>query len=153
MGIKEDIKQIKDFRSEHHKAAVNIIYTHCWLTEEYKKLFEPHQITLQQYNVLRILRGSFPDPISTLEIRNRMLDKMSDVSRIVDRLLAKELLTKKTCPTDKRLVDVLISKKGIEVLECVDQLNHVMDAFLHGVSEEEASLLNQLLDKLRSGHS
>ena len=92
--------------------AVNILYTYNWLTEGLKQLVEPHDITMQQYNVLRILRGSHPEPLTTLEIRHRMLDKMSDVSRIVDRMITKELVSKSLCPKDKRLVDVQITEKG-----------------------------------------
>jgi DNA-binding MarR family transcriptional regulator len=78
-----------------------------------------------------------------------MLDKMSDTSRIVDRLVSKELVEKNTCPTDKRLVDVVISKKGYTVLEKLDQLNHHLDSLMKGISEKEADIMNQLLDQLR----
>jgi DNA-binding MarR family transcriptional regulator len=149
MGIQEDIKQRKAFRNDFQKAAVNIMYSYNWITEHFKKLLEPFDITMQQYNVLRILRGSYPDPLSTLEIRHRMLDKMSDVSRIVDRMLAKKLLTKKTCPTDKRLVDVLISKQGMELLQKMDALEAEMDLLMSNLNADEAATLNQLLDKMR----
>lgn len=151
MGIKEDIKQIRDFRNDYQMVAVNIIYTYNWLTESFKQLLEPYDITLQQYNVLRILKGSYPEPISTLEIRSRMLDKMSDVSRMVDRLLLKELVTKTPCPNDKRLVDVLLSDKGHALLQQMSVFDTEMDGRLNNLSVTEAQQLSELLDKLRAG--
>ena len=88
MGIDQDIKQAK-FRNPHQKAAINLIYTVGWMRDKTKCVFEAEDITAQQFNILRILRGSFPEPLSTLQIRERMLEKMSDTSRIVDRLIAK----------------------------------------------------------------
>ncbi|MFN3529530.1 MAG: MarR family winged helix-turn-helix transcriptional regulator [Bacteroidia bacterium] len=149
MGIQEDIKQKKAFRNPHHQAAVNMMFTYNWLNEKVRLLLEPYEITPQQYNVLRILRGSYPDPISTQEIRNRMLDKMSDVSRIVERMRLKRLLTKKTCPNDKRLVDVLISEQGRQLLEDMHSLELDMDAHMEKLNTAEAQQLNMLLDKIR----
>lgn len=149
MGIKEDIKQKKAFRNDYQKVGVNIMFTYNWLTENLKQLVEPYDITIQQYNVLRILRGSYPDPLSTQEIRVRMLDKMSDVSRIVDRMIAKELVSKCMCPTDKRLVDVQITNKGISLLTRLKKLELSMDNQLSALSPEEAEQLSFLLDKLR----
>lgn len=149
MGIQEDIKQKKAFRNDYQKVAVNIMYTFNWLTEGLKQLVEPYDITIQQYNVLRILKGSHPEPLSTQEIRVRMLDKMSDVSRIVDRMIAKKLVSKSMCPTDKRLVDVQITKKGISLLNQLKKLELSMDDQLSALSPEEAAQLSLLLDKLR----
>jgi DNA-binding MarR family transcriptional regulator len=149
MGIREDIKQRKAFRNEYQMVAVNILYTYNWLTEGLKQLVEPYDITIQQYNVLRILRGSHPEPLTTLEIRNRMLDKMSDVSRIVDRMITKDLVSKSICPKDKRLVDVEITEKGIELLKRLKKLEKDMDTQLSALSPEEAKQLSLLLDKLR----
>lgn len=150
MGIQEDIKQKRAFRNEHQKAAVNLLFTYGWLQEKIRQTIAPFDITMQQYNVLRILRGSFPEPISTLEIRKRMLDKMSDVSRIVDRLILKNLVEKRICESDKRLVDVVISPAGLNLLDATDAAEKEMDAIMNGLSESEAALLNQLLDKLRA---
>jgi len=107
------------------------------------------EITQQQYNILRILRGS-ECPLSTLKIRERMLDKMSDTSRIVDRLIAKGLVEKNACLKDKRLVDITISKKGLVLVDKLDQFNNQIDAVLKGVDEKEAQTINQLLDKIRA---
>jgi DNA-binding MarR family transcriptional regulator len=148
MSIEKDIQQSK-FRNEFHKAAVNLIYTFNWLSEKSKEIFERGDITSQQYNILRILRGA-GKPLSTLQIRQRMLDKMSDTSRIVDRLVKKELVQKVVCKTDRRLVDVTISDTGLHLLDRLDSYNEEMDALLGSVSEEEAKMLNHLLDKIRS---
>jgi DNA-binding MarR family transcriptional regulator len=150
MGIQEDIKQKRAFRNEYQKAAVNLMFTHGWLQERLRDAVDSYDITLQQYNVLRILRGSYPDPISTQEIRKRMLDKMSDVSRIVDRLILKNLVTKRVCGSDKRLVDVTISELGLKLLTEMDSLEAQMDETMKNLSEEEATSLNLLLDKLRN---
>jgi len=147
MGIEKDIQQ-HVFRNEYQKATVNIIFSAGWINEKVKAFFEPEDITSQQYNILRILRGS-KHPMSTLQIRERMLDKMSDTSRIVERLLKKGLVEKKVCVTDKRLVDVLISKKGLIVLEKLDKKNPELDSMLQALSPEEAKMLNDLLDKIR----
>jgi DNA-binding MarR family transcriptional regulator len=128
---------------------VNLIYTYNWAMEKSKRFFEKADLTPQQFNILRILRGS-GRPLSTMQIRQRMLDKMSDTSRIVDRLLKKELVSKVVCPNDRRLVDITISEKGTRLLQELDHYNDEMDALLSGVNEEEAKTLNHLLDKLRS---
>ena len=116
--------------------------------EKSKRFFEKAGLTPQQFNILRILRGA-GQPISTLQIRQRMLDKMSDTSRIVDRLLKKELVKKVVCKNDRRLVDVTISDRGLSLLDSLDSFNHEMDEHLKNISQEEAKMLNHLLDKLR----
>ena len=147
MGIEHDIQS--RFRSEHHKIMVNLIYTYNWAMEKSKRFFEKADLTPQQFNILRILRGS-GKPLSTMQIRQRMLDKMSDTSRIVDRLLKKELVSKVVSSNDRRLVDITISEKGTKLLQELDHYNDEMDALLSGVNEDEAKTLNHLLDKLRS---
>ena len=148
MSLEDDIRQ-PSFRNEHQKGIINIIYTNNWIVERQKNFFDQEDITPQQFNILRILRGSYPRPISTLQIRERMLDKMSDTSRIVDRLVIKELATKKSSLADKRLVDIAITSKGIAMLERLDRKNGEMDSLLHALSEREVKILNQLLDKIR----
>jgi DNA-binding MarR family transcriptional regulator len=151
MSIGNDIQQQRQFRNEHHKAQVNLLFSSNWLMECIKKFLLSEDITPQQYNILRILRGS-GQPLSTLQIRERMLDKMSDTSRIVDRLLKKELVEKKTSKADKRLVDVTISSKGLEVLDRLDNKNASLDGIMFNLSHDEAKTLNDLLDKLRGSH-
>lgn len=147
MSIEKDIQQ-QVFRNSYQKAIVNIIFSAGWLTEHIKTLLEDDDITPQQYNILRILRGS-KKPLSTLQIRERMLDKMSDTSRIVDRLVKKGIVEKKTSETDKRLVDVNISAKGLILLEKLDNKNEQLDNIIRNISEEEVEILNTLLDKIR----
>ena len=148
MGIEKDIQQ-PNFRNEYQKMGINLLYTANWLNENIGKFLEQEEVTQQQYNILRILRGS-EVPLSTLQIRERMLDKMSDTSRIVDRLIIKELVAKSTCPTDKRLVDITLTIKGYALVEKLDQLNDQIDGLLKGVTENEAKTINEILDKLRS---
>ena len=148
MGIEKDIQQAK-FRNVYQKANINLIYTLAWIKDRGKHIFDAEDITPQQFNILRILRGSFPNPLSTLQIRERMLEKMSDTSRIVDRLIAKGLVKKVICKTDRRLVDVTISDKGLSLLDSLDSCNDEMDASAGNLTEAEAMTLNQLLDKMR----
>lgn len=149
MGIEQDINQT-NFRNEFQKAAINFIYTYNWMNEKMKLFFDKEEITSQQFNILRILRGA-GQPISTLQIRQRMLDKMSDTSRIVDRLVLKGLVKKDTCPNDKRLVDVSITDKGRILLEKLDASNEEMDAIFDNFTETDALNFNNLLDQLRAG--
>jgi DNA-binding MarR family transcriptional regulator len=148
MGIDQDIRQSK-FRSEYQKAAVNLLYTYGWITERTRELFASEDITPQQFNILRILRGSHPQPLSTLQIRERMLDKMSDTSRIVDRLITKGLVKKGTCKSDRRLVDVMITDKGKKMLERLDERQDELDSIMGNLTEKEAATLSELLDKIR----
>jgi len=150
MGIEQDINQ-KKFRNEHQKAVINLIYTYNWINERSKTILERGEVTSQQFNILRILRGA-GEPLSTLQIRQRMLDKMSDTSRIVDRLIVKGLVKKNTCKTDKRLVDVSITDKGKKLLEKLDKFEPEMDEILSNVSEADAKALNKILDKIRNSN-
>jgi DNA-binding MarR family transcriptional regulator len=147
MGIEKDINQYQ-FRNDYQKAEVNLIYTCNWINEKMKQIIDEADITTQQYNILRILRGS-KSPISTLQIRDRMLDKMSDTSRIVDRLVKKGLAEKTVCISDKRLVDICISDKGLALLEHLDFRNADIDNIMHNLTQEEAIQLSYLLDKVR----
>lgn len=147
MGIEKDINQYQ-FRNDYQKAEVNLIYTCNWINEKIKQIIDEADITTQQYNILRILRGS-KHPISTLQIRDRMLDKMSDTSRIVDRLVKKGLAEKTTCTSDKRLVDICISEKGLALLDQLDIRNGDIDNIMRNLTLEEAIQLSHLLDKVR----
>lgn len=148
MGIDKDIRQAR-FRNPQNKAMVNILFTHAWLIERIKNFVKSENITPQQYNILRILRGSGV-PLSTLQLRERMLDKMSDTSRIVERMITKGLLQKQTSKKDKRMVDVSITLGGIQLLEKMDTRNHELDSIMHQLDEQELESLNNLLDKLRN---
>jgi DNA-binding MarR family transcriptional regulator len=148
MTLEKDINQ-NLFRSEYQKSIINLIYTFNWVNEKLNKSFEPFDITQQQFNILRILRGA-GQPLSTLQIRQRMLDKMSDTSRIVDRLVKKGMVKKSICREDRRLVDVLLTDKGKKLLQTMDGLNEDMDSIFKYLSEDEARQLNLLLDKIRT---
>jgi DNA-binding MarR family transcriptional regulator len=150
MSLEKDINQAK-FRNDYQKAVVNVVFTCNWLTEKLKRVFEREDLTMQQFNILRILRGSHT-PLSTLQIRERMLDKMSDTSRIVDRLIIKGLVKKVICKTDKRLVDVTITDKGKKVLQVLDKTEDEMDAIISDLSAAEVKTLNKLLDKMRRSY-
>ena len=147
MSIDNEINQ-KTFRNEYQKAFINLIYTYNWITERSRPIFERYDITSQQFNILRILRGA-AEPLSTMQIRQRMLDKMSDTSRLVDRMIKKGFVKKVVCKADKRLVDVTIAEKGRKLLEQMDQCESEMDAVINNISEEQAAVLNHLLDAIR----
>ena len=149
MGIEKDIHQEK-FTDVRQKAMINLLYTYGWVIEKIKGFLAKEDITHQQFNILRILRGSFPKPLSTLQIRERMLDKMSDTSRIVDRLVLKQLVKKVTCSKDKRLVDVTITEKGQKLLKKLDTEADHIEEIMGNLSETESEQLNVLLDKLRN---
>ncbi len=147
MGISLAMQQTS-FRNENQKVMTNVIYTSNWFQERVKKILEHEDITPQQYNILRILRNS-KTPLSTLQIRERMLDKMSDTSRIVDRLVLKNLVDKKVSSTDKRLVDITLNDAGNALLERLDLQNEQIDSLTGSLSEDEAKTLNLLLEKIR----
>lgn len=148
MALENEINQRK-FRNEYQKARLNILYTNNWLTEKIGIIFDKWDITPRQFNILRILRGE-GSPLSTLQIRQRMLDKMSDTSRIVDRLVRKGLVRKTANAEDRRLVDVVITPRGKKLLEKIDPLENEMDKMMDQLTETETATLNLLLDKLRS---
>ena len=148
MSIEKDISQRK-FKTEFQKAMINLIFTHNWMMERMKMFFDQADLTPQQFNILRILRGA-GQPLSTLQIRQRMLDKMSDTSRIVDRLIKKGLAKKVVCKSDRRLVDVTITDKGLKLLEKLDDAQHALDGILQNLNDTDAKQLNKLLDKIRN---
>lgn len=149
MSLEDDIKQGKRFENAHEKLLVNVMYTNSWLAEQQAKIFKPFGLTVPQYNVLRILRGAYPDPCTINSLIERMLDRMSNASRIVDRLEAKYLVERKVCTEDRRAKDVLITRNGLMVLEEVDaQMNEWIKNF-DGVDAEKVELASQTLDAFR----
>lgn len=145
MKIEEEIKQSK-FKTPIQKALLNLIYTSNWLQNKQQDFFKDYGITATQFNILRILKGQHPNSISATEIKSRMLDKNSDVSRLLDRLTGKDLVTKNTCPNDRRAADVAITEKGLELLASMADR---VDQNVLSLSDEEAERLSQLLDKAR----
>ena len=149
MKLEQAIQQTS-FTSDDQKLILNFIYTYNSFKEDQKNFFKPYGITPQQFNVLRILRGHYPKPYSTSEVRARMLDKMSDASRIVARLVKKSLVNRSTTKSDKRLVDVVISRQGLELLKSIDKpLDLYMAKTFARLTKVERQTLIKLLDKMR----
>jgi len=146
--IEEKIQQVK-FENSAHKLRVNLLHTSSWLKGEVADFLKPYKITQAQFNILRILRGVCPEAISTLQIREKMIDKMSDTSRMVDRLVKKGLLNKKPCSIDKRLVRVSITQAGLDLLAKIDENISNLDEVSNQLNEQEIKTLNHLLNKLR----
>lgn len=149
MGKIEDAIRQREFKDPYNKAVVNLLFTHSYLVTIQNSLFKPYDISPEQYNVLRILRGQNGKPTTVSSIQERMLNKMSNASRLVEKLKSKGLLIREECPTDRRQVDVVISDKGLELLKelevKVEEVNHTL---IH-LNDEEVAQLNDLLDKLR----
>lgn len=145
--IEDEIQQ-KKFRSPHQKAVINLIYTSNWLQNKHQNFFKSFGITGQQFNILRVLRGQHPESISGTELKARMLDQNSDVSRLLDRLIAKNLIVKRTCEKDKRATDINITDTGLELLINIDKHQSEIDQVL-ALTPEEATQLSDLLDKCR----
>jgi DNA-binding MarR family transcriptional regulator len=148
MKIEDEIKQ-KQFANPYQKLAVNILFTASWLQTQGARILKPYGITIQQYNVLRILRGQLPNPASVGLLQERMLDKSSNASRLVDKLLEKKLLERKICPNDRRQVDIRITESGLALLSELEVKMNVWDDQLKILSEKEVAELSDMLDKLR----
>lgn len=148
MKLEEEIQQTA-FSNEYHKLIVNLIYTGNWVSLRGSEMLKPFNITSQQFNVLRILRGQYPKPATVNLIIERMLDKMSNASRIVDKLVAKKLAERKACPNDRRCVDVIITEKGMKLLEKTDKITNEWENHFKNLNLKESKELNRLLDKLR----
>ena len=149
MGISEDLKQ-SNFQSESQKAIVNAIYTGNWIVQQQQELLKPFGLTVQQYNVLRILKGQQGNPMTVLAITERMLDKMSNASRLVDRLLEKKLVLRRECPKDRRAVDILILPAGLDLLKEVDQVQQDWGKHFDALGVKRLEEMNQLLDEFRT---
>jgi DNA-binding MarR family transcriptional regulator len=148
MKLEDEIKQSK-FKDEYHKLAVNIFYTYGWLMNNNASLLKTYGLTPAQYNILRILRGQHPRAASINLLKERMLDKMSDASRLVERLRSKGLLERSQCSKDRRQVDVVITEAGLDLLAILDTEENKIEEILKTLSPEEADTVNNLLDKLR----
>ena len=148
MRIEDEIKQ-PHFQSEHQKAAINLVYTTGWLQLRQACAFKHFALTLPQFNILRILRGQHPQPATVALLIDRMLDKTSNASRIVDRLEEKKLVTRTVCPSNRRAVDIRITPAGLGLLDQIDASGVLQSAAHSTLSENEARQLNELLDKMR----
>lgn len=148
MSLEQEIRQEK-FESEFHKAAVNILFTSSWLYHTNTLRLKPMGITPEQYNVLRILRGSHPRAMMLTDITCRMIDKSSNATRLVEKLRQKSLVKREICEQNRRQVDIVITPKGLELLGRIDKESDAWVATLRNISKTEAQELNRILDKLR----
>jgi DNA-binding MarR family transcriptional regulator len=149
MRIEDIIKQ-KRFRNDYEKVIVNLLYTSSWLNVKHLRILKPHGITIQQYNVLRILKGQYPNPASIQNIADRMIDKMSNASRLVDKLKNKNLVDRKASTIDRRQVEVKITDKGLQLLQLLETpILELSNKAKDKVSEQEVNQLSDLLDKFR----
>jgi DNA-binding MarR family transcriptional regulator len=149
MKLEDAIKQTA-FKTEEERLVINLVYTSGWLSSEQNRFFKRFGVSSQQYNVLRILRGQFPNPASVGLIQERMLDKMSNASRLIEKLKQKKLVKRSECSKDRRQVDVLITEDGLKLLEDIDKLNGEMHGICNTLNHTEKKKLNELLDKLRN---
>ena len=148
MSLEADIKQEK-FQNEYEKATVNILFTGSWLYNINAVRLKKHVITPEQYNVLRILRGSHPKSMMLAEVTARMIDKSSNCTRLVEKLRQKGLLKRDICENNRRQVDITITEKGLQVLKKVDSEAESWLESLKNITKSEAQELNRILDKLR----
>lgn len=148
MQLQKDNKAPR-YESVFHEALVNVAFTQNWCNDQVKQAVSPYDITNQQFNVLRILRGQYPNPSTINLLKSRMLDKMCDASRIVDRLVQKDLICKNTNAYDKRAVDILINEKGMALLKKMDKEMDLSGIISCNLTKQEAELLTTLLEKAR----
>ena len=152
MNAKKDSKISFDqrrYRNEFHKGVVNLMHTSGWLNNQLKDFFQKYDLTYQQYNVLKIIREA-KNGTSVNAVKNLMLDKMSDVSRIVERLRKKEFITRIYSTQDRRSVQIFITQAGIEMLEEIESDHDFMDSMLARLDQNEISMLNSILSKVRT---
>lgn len=148
MKIDDEIQTTK-FEDNYHKLTINLNYTYGWMANLSRAQFEKYNLTVQQFNILRILRGQYPNPATVNLLKERMVDKMSDASRIVDRLIQKGMVSRCTNKADRRAVDVRINDAGLDVLSKMDIEFKAKDLLSNNLTEAEAALLSDLLDKMR----
>jgi len=150
MSIEKDLKQSKPFADDYQRAMVNLLYTSRYAEASLQQFHKRQGLTIKQFNILRILRGA-ARPLSTQVIRQRMIDHMSDISRIVDRMVAKGLVAKCVNANDKRLVDISLTKSGHSLVTAVSKKLENKVHVLSHLTPSDAKQLNHLLDKVR-GH-
>ncbi len=148
MELEKEIRQ-KKFKNEYQKLIVNLLYTSSWLHALQSQHLKPFGITVQQYNILRILRGQHPCPATVNLLKERMLDKMSNASRLVEKLRVKGLVERHQCSQDRRAVDVLITEKGLALLAQLDAVAEQWEEPFRNITEAEAREANRIFDKLR----
>lgn len=149
MKIEEEIQQ-KTFTSCYQKAHINVLFTSAWLSQHSSRVLKPYNISWQQFNILRILRGMHPKPATVKLLTERMIDKMSNASRLVEKLKQKGLVERENCIEDRRRVNVVITEEGLSLINEASQLmENQLEKRLNALTEEEANELNRILDKMR----
>lgn len=148
MKLEEEL-QVKSFRNERQKLHLNLIYTYNWMIERLQKVFRAHGITMQQFNILRILRGQAGKPATIQMLKDRMMDKQPDASRLIDRLANKGLVRRQVSKHDRRKMDVFLSDSGSELLSVMDPEVEAFDQLFDMLEEKEVEQLNELLDRIR----
>jgi len=133
------------------KIILNIIYTQNVITDKFNEIIKPYDLSSEQYNVLRILRGQKGSPANMSIIQERMLSKNSNTTRLIDKLLLKELVTREVCPNNRRKIEILITNKGLELLKILDpKVAENENQFAENLSSDEKIKLNALLEKYRT---
>lgn len=148
MRIEDEIKQ-RQFKDEYNKLLVNLMFTNSWFSAQLSRWLRPYSISAQQYNILRILKGQYPKPAPLKLLTDRMIDKMSNTSRLVEKLKQKGMVSREICETNRRQVDIAITDKGLQTTEEITEIINSNVSDMRYLSDMEANQLNELLDKLR----
>ncbi len=138
------------YRNDRHKAIANFLFTYSNVASRLQKMLSEHQLSVQQFNILRILQRQYPKPSCNCSIRKQMLDARSDITRIVDRLVKDGLAVRRSCSDDRRKVNITITKKGLDLLARMDPLNDKMDGIMGCLTDDEVAEFNRILDKVRN---
>ena len=149
MTIERDIKQAK-FETNLEKAVVNLLYSYNWLRDHSQDIYKPYGLKMQHYNILRILKGKHPKMISPGEIKEVMLDKAPDLTRLLDKLVDMKLVSREICPENRRRMDISLTEKGIVLLKEINiKQDELRREIAERLNEHEAAELSRLLDKMR----
>ena len=148
MEIEKLIKQTR-FKDSFHKAIVNLIYTANFFRDAHLELFKKYDIQGQHYNIMRILRGKHPQPVSPGYIKEVMIDKGRDLTRLIDKLERLQWVERSICPENKRKVNVKLTDHGLDFIDRITDELSVVDSKLRALDEKEYELLSNLLDRMR----
>lgn len=143
----EDEVNVQEFRNEYHKLLMNIMFTGNWAVAGANRFLKSSTLSIEQFSILRILRAAHPEPIPLFAILKQMLDRNSNTSRLIDKLIAKGLVNRKVCPTDRRRIDITITEKGRELANEIEKVQY--ELIFTKMNEKDAKTLNKLLDKVR----
>ena len=145
----EDAIRSSKFADERHKATVNLLYSAYWLKHSFSTTLKAQDLTMEQHNVLRILKGKYPGEMCVKDIASRIVEKSSNVPRIIDRLVAKKLVKRATSKEDKRETLISLTEKGVTTIEQARKLIDDLTKDIVMISEEDAKTLNDILEKMR----